>query len=503
MKKDISRREFLASTTAAIGAVHIVPRHVVGGPGQVAPSDKVALAHIGCGTQGLRELPALLENPELQVVAVCDPNRDTNNYLDWSKDTIKYICRGLMDEPNWREGVPGVPGGRDVMKEVLEKYYARTTGQSVSIPAYADFRDLIENEDFDAVKIMTPDHLHATISIACMQAGKHVSVHKPLANRMNESKRVIETARQTGVETYYLPRVIHAPMDQVMAWIDGGLIGTLREIQSWTHRPVWPQYLRLPEEQPPIPDGFDWDLWLGPEKWRPYHPHYTHNVFRGWYDFGGGSFSDVCHYSLWPVLRALELKPPIAAEAHASHAVGAVDNVCERIENDYSFPLASQIRFSFAPAAGREAVDIRYSDGSMKPPKPEELKEDGEPMGREGMLFVGDKGKILTSFNGFNPRLLPKRKMEAVMGPQPEERPGFPGLDQTQFNQWIKACKGGEKNDGTYLQAETISEMGCLAAVALRAGERVEYDTEKMEITNLPEANKYLTRDYREGWELG
>ncbi len=504
MSKEMTRREFLAST-AAVGAVHIVPRHVLGGPGFVPPSEKVRLAHIGCGSQGIRELPRILQHPEIQVTTVCDPNRDSMNYIDWSKEELKWIIRGFRDEPTWRVDVPGIPGGRDVMKEAIDKYYARERASEgyKGVTAYADFRELLEKEEFDAVKIITPDHLHATIAVACMRKGKHVTVHKPLANRMNESKLVIGTARQTGVTTYFLPWASNGPMDQIMKWIDGGLIGTLREIHNWSRRPVWPQYLELPTDQPPVPEGFDWDLWLGPEKPRPYHPHYTNNVFRGWYDFGGGSISDMGHYSLWGVVNALELAPPISAEATASHAIRIEEQVCRKIENDFSYPLACTIRFGFAPAAGRAPIDIVWHDGGMRPPTPDELTEDGEEFGDEGMLFVGDAGKILADFHATNPRLLPRKKMEAVMGPQPDspprrQRPEGPDP----FDNWITACKTGSQPTGNFIEAETISEMCNLGAVALRAKTKVLYDTASMKITNVPDANKYLTRDYREGWEL-
>lgn len=160
---------------------------------------------------------------------------------------------------------------------------------------------------------MTPDHLHGVISIACMKRGKHVIMHKPIANRLQEARLVIDTARKTGVATHFMPWEANGSMDQVMAWINAGAIGTLREIHNWTNRPVWPQYTTIPAAAP-IPDGFDWDLWLGPEAERPYSPDYTHMVFRGWYDFGGGSMADMGHYSLWTVFNALDLKSPMSIE---------------------------------------------------------------------------------------------------------------------------------------------------------------------------------------------
>ena len=148
---------------------------------------------------------------------------------------------------------------------------------------------------------MTPDHLHGYISIAAMKKGKHVVIHKPIANRMHEATTTIETAKKTGVSTHLLAWSKRSGNDLAKKWISEGLIGNLREIHNWSNRPVWPQWTSNPKDTPPVPPGFDWDLWLGVVPDRPYHPNYTHNVFRGWYDFGGGSIADMGHYSLWPL----------------------------------------------------------------------------------------------------------------------------------------------------------------------------------------------------------
>ncbi len=127
-----------------------------------------------------------------------------------------------------------------------------------------------------------------------------------------------------------------------------GVIGPLREIHNWTNRPVWPQYTRIPKDRPPVPKGLDWNLWLGPALDRPYHPHYTHTVFRGWYDFGGGSMADMGIYSLWPVFTTLDLGIPQSAEAWATHTCSVADHVCRTDKNDFSYPTACTLRFKFA-----------------------------------------------------------------------------------------------------------------------------------------------------------
>src|SRR5580700_5204470 len=351
----MDRRKFMEQAAGSAAAFTILPRHVLGGPQFVAPSDKINLAYIGCGTQGLRELIELLPSNDLQVVAVCDPNKDSNDYVDWSKNGLSNGIRKFLDKPDWRAGTDGIPGGREVGREIVETYYGRKSpsGSYKGCAAYADFRELLENQkSLDAVKVMTPDHLHATISIAAMKHGKHVLMHKPIANRMSEARMVIETARQTNVVTHFIPWDARGPMDLVMTWINDGAIGTLREVHNWSSRPFWPQYQTLPTDQPPVPKDFDWNLWLGPATYRPYHPNYTNAVFRGWYDFGGGSIADMGHYSLWIVFRALKLGAPVSVEATPSFACAITDHVSRRIENDYSFPSACVIRFRYPAREG-------------------------------------------------------------------------------------------------------------------------------------------------------
>ena len=313
MPANLNRRRFLAAS-AVTGAATIVPRHVLGGAGNVPPSEKITVAHIGMGTQGFREIGYLLGEPRVQIVAVCDPNKDSSDYVEWGKGGILRTLRGYMDEPNWRAGDDGCPGGRDVGKLVVDTYYAkkRAADKFKACTAYADFREMLEKEkDLDAVKIMTPDHLHATISVAAMNKGLHVMMHKPVGNRMAEGRLVVETARKTKVATHLLAYGSGGGNRLIAKAIQKGIIGKLREIHNWTNRPVWPQYTQIPTDTPPVPKGLDWDLWLGPALDRPYHPHYTHTVFRGWYDFGGGSMADMGIYSLWPVFETLGLGVPL------------------------------------------------------------------------------------------------------------------------------------------------------------------------------------------------
>jgi hypothetical protein len=508
MKSNMNRRKFLGYAAVSAAAFNLVPRHVLGGPNFVAPSEKINLALIGCGTQGLTEMLGLLAMPEVQMVAVCDPNQDSNDYVEWGKDSVRKTIANGLGKPEWRAGARGVPGGREVGREMVELYYAskRASDRFKGCAAYADFRELLAKEKgVDAVKIMTPDHLHATVAMAAMNQGKHVLMHKPLANRLQEARWVVETARRTKVATHFLPASAGEQVRLAADMIRDGAIGTLRQVHNWSNRPVWPQYATIPTDTPPVPKGFDWDLWLGPSLSRPYHPHYTHAVFRGWYEFGGGPVADMGHYSLWPVFREFNLDAPIAVESTPSHVCTIRDNVSSKIQNDYSFPFACTIRFKFAAKGNRPAMDLFWYDGGMKPPTPEEVEEDNRELPAEGMMFVGDQGKILAGFLCENPRLIPERKARDYWTAKGVAEPALRDRTRADRNAvWVGAFKGGEPTYGDFLLAGPISEAFNLGAISLRlGGQRLVWDSANMKITNLPGANKYLAREYRKGWELG
>ncbi len=499
--KKINRRKFLGSAAAASLAITVVPRHVLGGPGYVAPNDKLTLGYIGCGTQGMREMTQLVASPALQIVAVCDPNKFTTDYVDWSPNDVRNSIQNALQDKTWGEKIKGIPGGRDIGQEFVNKYYAKSkdAGSYKGCSSYADFRELLEKETgIDAIKIMTPDHLHATVAIASMKKGKHVVTHKPIANRMYETKLTIETARKTGLSTHLLAWSKRPGYDLVKNWIKDGFIGNLKEIHNWSNRPMWPQWQSNPADKPPVPKGFDWPLWLGPVPDRPYHPNYTHAVFRGWYDFGAGSIADMGHYSLFPLFLTLGIDTPAtSAEAYATTTCSLRDNVAYGVQNDVAFPLSCIVRFQFPAQKELPQFDLIWYDGGMRPLVPDELRATGKALTREGMMFVGDKGKILAGFRGENPVLIPETKMNYIKKEEASAAEGCRGNEA-----WIDAFRNKTQAPGSFLYAGPVSETINLGAVALRAGKKVEYDTASMKITNVPDANKYLTREYRQGWEL-
>ncbi|MGA2617997.1 MAG: Gfo/Idh/MocA family oxidoreductase [Thermoguttaceae bacterium] len=495
-----SRRQLLGATAAATAAT-IVPRHVLGGPGQAPPSEKLRVAYVGCGSQGLRQMMAALEKPEISIVAVCDPNRASDDYPEWGHNELNDKIRRFLGEPLWAAGARGGRCGREVGQTLVDRHYARhkRSGRSGPCPAYADFRDMLAHEkDVDAVYNMTPDHLHGTVALSAMRQKKHVVTHKPIANVLYEARLVRDTARKAGVATQLFCAADTATTPQLTEWLEAGAIGPVREVHNWSTRPFWPQGMtELPSQQPPVPEGLDWDLWLGPVPHRPYHPAYTHAVFRGWYEFGTGALGDMGHYSFHQIFRMLKLGIPTSVEASRSQFWSIKDCQWHKEENRVSYPQASLIRWEFAARGERPPLALHWYDGGLRPPIPRELEQDGQPMPDEGMLLVGDGGRILAGFMGDKPRLIPAARMRGFQ-PPPERLP----RPAEELEQWVRACRGGRPSEATFETAYPFAETILLGTIAVRVAGKLLWDTEKLAFTNAPAANALLRRKYREGWEL-
>lgn len=497
---DLDRRQFLAASTAAM-AFTVVPSHVMAGSKSVPPSEKIHVAYIGAGTQGIRQLIEALPKQELKITCVCDPNADSTDYVAWGPNEIRDKVRAFLKKPAWDEGVPGCRCGREVGREIIESYYGMSTptGQYKGCATYTDFRELLDKEkDVDALYIMTPEHLHGTIAVAAMNKGKHVIQHKTLANVLYEARLSRDTARKTGLATHMFCSAGIGSTATIAEWLAAGAIGEVREVHNWSTRPFWPQGMtELPKDRPAVPKGLDWDLWLGPVPHRPYHPAYTHAVFRGWIDFGSGALGDMGNYSFFQIWKILKLGAPTTVEAMASQYWAIIDHLWKKQTNTVSFPQASTVHFEFPAREGRPPVSVHWYDGGMRPPKPAELEEDGQDMPEEGMLFIGDKGKLLGGFMGDNPRLIPARKMQSFAKP-PETLPRPIG----ELDQWIRACRGGQPSDASFENVYPFAETIALGDIALRVDKKLHWDTANMQFTNSPEANKLLRREYRKGWEL-
>ena len=506
----INRREFI-SAGVGLGVLTVLPNHVFAAKkqGLTAPSDKICLLHIGCGTEGLAELPALLKSPDIEIIAVADPNRESYDYIHWSENGLRDEMRRLIEEPTWKEGIKGIPGGRDVMKDVVERYYRKKrAGYNGNITAVEDYREILTKiKDIDAVKIMSPDHHHAYQALDCLKNGKHAIMHKPLGNKMTEAMKVVDVAKASKLSTHMMAYNAFGDgnMDQIKKWIDAGAIGELKEIHNWTNRPVWPQYPVIPTDTPPIPQGFNWDLWLGPAEMRPYNPQYTHATFRGWYEFGAGAIADMGYYSLWSVFDALQLNSATSVSTRFSRIVGLnSENVPYTLVNDYSYPMAAAYRFEVPYKNRPGSIILQWHDGGMKPQRPEGYQEDDLPI--EGMMFVGDKGAIVSGFLKQDPFIVGDRaSMFRYVKGSPIEHPrnALPDGTERWLQTWIDGCRGKGKGPGSFEYAKEVNETFNLGSVSLMSnGKKLLYDPNSRTITNDADANKLLTRKIRKGWEM-
>ena len=501
--KKVNRREFLEGV-AATSAFAIVPRRVLGGRGHIPPSDMIVLAQVGCGTQAQRQVnTGMVSRPDVQFVAVVDPNRDSQNYVDWEKFGNRNRIRRFLDDATWGEGDTGIRAGRDVSRGIMEAYYKKQNRPAAGIRAYEDYREMLEKEpDIQGIVNITPDHQHGSINVAALRRGKAAISHKPVASVLYEVRQAVRAARESKGASHLLAYSNTPDRHLLAAWIDAGVIGAVREVHNWTNRPFWPQgHQSYFKSGPPVPAGFNWELWQGPEPNRPYHPAYTFAVYRGWYAYGAGCLGDMGFYSLWQPYRILRLGVPEWVE-------GRPNNDAFVDENNVSdgghvslvgLPKASTVRWRHPATPERPAVDTFWYDGGNKPATPEELYEDNEDLADEGMLFIGDKGKILCDFRGNKPRLIPKSRQRAFEGSVVAR-----DVDATTGDdEWTGAIRNGTKSRGSFEEVAPLAEAVTLANISLRVPyKRLLWDAQKMEFTNNAAANKFVRREeYRPGWE--
>jgi len=464
-KDAFSRRRFLGGA-AAVTAFTIVPRHVLGGEGNIPPSEKITLAGIGTGGQGLQNIMAFLEFPEVQVVATCDVLREGAGYLSW----------------NWGCGKETRPAGCEPARRAVDEHYAKEkeSGNYKGCTAYSDYRELLDREDVDAVMVATPDHAHAVVTMAALKQGKHVYCEKPLTYSVHEARQVAEAARQAGVATQLGNQGQASEESRVtceVIW--DGAIGPVHEVQVWNSARFWhyPALEGRPADTPPVPDGLDWDLWLGPAPERPYHPEYCPWTWRNWWDFGTGLLGDLGCHKLSTVFKALKLAHPISVEASSTKL------------NPEIYPLGVIARYEFPARDDMPPVTLNWYDGGLKPPRPKDLEPERR-MG--GVTYIGEKGTLMGH------RLIPEERMQSY-GRPPKTLPRSVG----HYKEWVDACRGGPPAGANFVDhAGLLTETCMLGNVALRAGKKIAWDGPNMRITNDEAANKYLHREYREGWSL-
>ena len=460
-----SRRRFLQGAVAA-SALTVLPRHVLGGPGRVSPGEKTTVACVGMGGQGQIDLFNLLQYDELQVVAVCDVHREGGGYTSW----------------DWMKGQERRTGGREPARRTVNEHYAaqKDIANYQGCRAYTDYRELLEREDVDAVVVATPDHAHAVITMAAIERGKHVYCEKPLSYSVHEARRVTEAARQAQVATQ-LGNQGQAGEEArlVQEFLLDGAIGPVGEVHVALGKRFWspPIWGSRPPEAPPVPEGLDWDLWLGPAPERPYHPAYHPWRWRDWRDFGTSSLGDLGCHVLSTVFKALKLTYPISVEGE-----------CVELGPEI-YPRTYKVRYEFPARGEMPPVTVTWHDGGYKPPRPKDL-EPGRSV--SGVVYIGENGTLMGH------RLVPESRMRSY-GRPPTVLPRSPG----QYKEWIDACRGGEPAGSDFVaHGGLLTETPLLGNIAIRAGKKLQWDGPKMKFINDPAANRYLHREYRDGWTL-
>ena len=478
----ISRKSFIKKS-ALISSFFFVPRHVLGGIGYTAPSDQLNIAAIGAGGKGFTDIQNASVNGRERVAALCD--------VDFSGSASRAI--------------DAFPDARQ----------------------YSDYRVMLDSEpDIDAVTVSTPDHTHALPTKLAMERGIHVYVQKPLTHNIREARLLTQLARDQKIVTQMGNQGASNPLlGMVQDWIDSGVLGTISDVKVWTNRPVWPQGFAMPEPDPgQKPDALNWDLWLGPADYRPYTPELHPFNWRGWWDYGTGALGDVgCHLIDIPY-RTLDLTYPKDAEC-------SVGTIYTRMWTpDYhpeGCPASSFITMHYdATDKTKSPVKMTWSDGGIKPSRPEIIPPDhdmGGPNSANGVLIIGENGVISTNINDSSP-LMPKLYLNdgtTDFGPETEENVE---PEYGHHRKWIDACKASFDSEehraltSSFDYAGPMTESVLMGNLAIRSymlrrensEGRMEYygrkkllwDGDSMRVTNLEEANQFVGRTYREGWEV-
>jgi predicted dehydrogenase len=443
--KRLNRREFLHKAAGSVAAFTIVPRHVLGA-GKTAPSDKLNIACIGVGGRGGASVGACSgEN----IVALCDVDM------------------------------------------------RRASGQFKKFPRaknYHDFRKMLDEMDnqIDAVTVATPDHTHAVACMDAIRRRKHVYCEKPLAHSIYEIRELMKAARKHKVVTQ-LGNQGHS-FDHIRLfceWIWDGAIGDVYEVHAGCtadHCKI--DQLSKRSEKHDIPPELDWDLWLGPAKYRTYNPMYLPGSWRGWMPFGSGTIGDwVCHV-VDPVFWALDLGAPKTIQAQA-------EGYDPKVHAD-TFPHGSVITFEFPAKGKRGPVKLLWHSGRKVIPRPVELEE-GRKLSKTGAIVIGDKGKIMYGSHGAGGvRIIPESKMKAYKQP-PQTLPRVRG----HHNDWLQAIKNNKQAGSNYDYGGPLTELAQLGIIAMKMlGRKLEWDGQNMRFTNCDEANQCINPPYREGWTL-
>jgi len=348
---------------------------------------------------------------------------------------------------------------------------------------YSDWRKMIEQKDVDAVIISTPDHHHALAAVAAMKRGKHVYCEKPLAHSVHEARAVRETYNKARVATQ-MGTQIHATENyrRVVELIQAKAIGAVREAHVWCDRVGFPPGRVTPKEKMEVPGNVHWDLWLGPAPERPYNSCYFGGctTWEQWWDFGNGCLGDMGSHLIDLPFWALKLRQPTSVEAEGSHRSAEF------------YPQWLVARWEHPATNERPGLTLTWSDGGKKPASPpgHDLTKWGI-----GVLFVGDQGKLLADYGRCI--LLPKEDFKDYKF-SGEKTPPSRG----HYQEWLHGCKTGAPTLCNFDYSGMLIEHNLLASVAFRVGKKLTWDPESMKAAGCPEADQYIRREYRKGWEI-
>jgi predicted dehydrogenase len=484
---NISRRNFLSVTAGtAAAAFTIVPRNVLGGPGFTPPSDMVNVAGIGIGSRGGQD-----------IQQICDPDVPIERNRPSGGSTRRRSSGQGGQQTGQRppqrqqeEREPTKLANIYALCDVDTDFAGRIFKGYPKAKVYQDFRKMLDKEKgIDAVVIGTPDHSHAVIASWAMKMKKHVYVEKPMAKTIYECRKLAEIAKEMNVVTQ-MGNQGHASDDArlINEWIADGALGDVREVHCWTNRPIWPQGdLERPEEIPSVPSTLDWNVWLGPAPFKPYHPSVCHFNWRGLQDYGTGALGDMGAHIFDHPFWALNLGYPNKVQACST-----------RYSEDY-WPLAEIITYEF-PARGKmPPVKLTWFDGGLTPPRPAEL-EPGRRITSSGVFYYGDKNVLTHTDYGRSPRIIPETRMKEYKLP-PKTLPRSPGI----YEEWIDAIKNNTKSSTDFSYSSRLVEtmmLGNIAVLMKDQNKILEYNGENMKFTNVPEANDLLHYEYRIGWSI-
>ena len=467
--RGVSRRSFLA---AGLAIPLVIPRHVLGGAGYQAPSDTLTIACVGVGGMGRNYLDGCKDE---RIVALCDLDHNLVN------------SRG-----------------------VFEKY--------PDARRYHDFREMFDKEanNFDALIVATPDHTHTIILMPALQLGKHIYCAKPITHNIGEARRVKQAVLKNK-KLVTKSSVQASGTDSARSTtelLNSGVIGPVRELHIWCDHPAYPCSLVRPTETQTPPSGMDWDLWIGPAPYRPYHSAYHPENWRPWWDFGSGTVGDMACHTFHMYFKELQLGAPTTIYGYGSTRHKGFFDFVSTPECQSN---ANMVTWEY-PARGKlPPLKMHWYDGGMKPHRPDELDHRLQMPG-SGILFVGEKGKLIADYYGGNPfgrrrsddgsnslrgldggLLLPEEKFRDFKQP-PKTLHRCERKDH--YREWTQACKNGERTICPVEFGCEMTEVALLGALALRTRRVLEWDTEVMRVTNNEQANSLVDPPYRAGWSL-